>query len=196
MYFDQDLLNDVLNAVNVHLEQLNSPLIEIVVCGGSALQALGLINRMTRDLDILALASSNIDGPFHIKSAKYLPVQLLTAASIVERDFNLPKEWLNAGPTDLLSHGLPPGLIDRLLRIVIGSRLIVHDISRYDQICFKMYASINGGSERHLNDLYMLVPSEDELYTAAVWCLSQDASEVFPMLVKDFLKKGRVFECR
>jgi hypothetical protein len=54
---------------------------------------------------------------------------------------------------------------------------------------FKMYAAINGGNERHLNDLYMLVPSDEELYTAAIWCLSQDASEVFPMLVRDFLRK-------
>lgn len=44
-------------------------------------------------------------------------------------------------------------------------------------------------TERHLNDLYQLNPANDELLFAARWCLPQDASEVFPQLVIDFLQR-------
>jgi hypothetical protein len=53
----------------------------------------------------------------------------------------------------------------------------VYFISRYDQIFF------------HLNDPIALNLSDEELIAAARWCLTQDASEIFPHLVIDFLKK-------
>jgi hypothetical protein len=190
MKIDRDGVAVLLNAVSDQLEINKSPVIELVICGGSALQALGLIDRTTRDLDILAIIKHSDDFSFYLETARQLPEQLIDAANIVARDFNLPKDWLNSGPTDLLSQGLPDGFVERLISQKYGSRLIIHFISRYDQICFKMYAAINGGSERHLSDLKLLLPSDAESYSAALWCLTQDASDIFPIIVKDFLRKA------
>jgi hypothetical protein len=101
----------------------------------------------------------------------------------------LPADWLNAGPTDLLREGLPEGCADRLHTHRFGQRLVVHFIDRFDQICLKTYAAINGDSQRHLADLRALNPTEDEMLTAARWTLTQDAADFFPDLVRDFLRK-------
>ena len=178
-----------LKALNDQLEMSRNSCIEIVVCGGSALQALSLVDRTTRDVDILAFLSRDETNVPMFESAEPFPDYLQKAISTVARDFRLPNDWLNYGPTSLLSQGLPEGLMDRLETYKIGSYLIVHYISRFDQICFKMYAAINGGGERHLNDLYKLDPNGNELLIASRWCLTQDASDFFPLIVKDFLRK-------
>jgi len=45
MNFDTILLDKALSALNEQLEIRKTPVIEIVVCGGSALQFLGLVDR-------------------------------------------------------------------------------------------------------------------------------------------------------
>src|SRR5215471_15318197 len=77
---------------------------EIVVIGGSALTALGLVNRATKDVDLVAIAEH---GELH--SANPLPEALRIARARVARDFGLDENWLNSGPTDLLKWGLPEG---------------------------------------------------------------------------------------
>jgi len=67
--------------------------------------------------------------------------------------------------------------------------LTVHFIDRFDQICFKAYAAINGRGDQHLSDLQILNPSQEEMLSAAQWCLKQDASEVFPQIVISFLEQ-------
>lgn len=100
---------------------------ELVVIGGSALLALGLVERTTKDVDIVALRS---DGD--LDYAKPLPEGLQTACDLVARDFSLPAGWLNPGPTDLLKLGLPDGFVDRLERRDYGAGLVVYLASRYD----------------------------------------------------------------
>jgi hypothetical protein len=80
---------------------------ELVVIGGSGLLALGIIERSTRDVDLLALRSGD-----KLDSAEPLPKKLATARDRVARDFSLPVDWLNSGPTDLLRFGLPDGGVD------------------------------------------------------------------------------------
>jgi hypothetical protein len=58
--------------------------IEIVVIGGSALTALGLVRRATRDVDILAIADNG-----ELRVAEPLPQALLAARAIVAADFGL-----------------------------------------------------------------------------------------------------------
>jgi hypothetical protein len=62
---------------------------------------------------------------------------------LVARDFSLPAEWLNSGPTGLLEFGLPDGFADRLQRRDYGEGLVVYLASRYDQIHFKLYAAVD-----------------------------------------------------
>jgi hypothetical protein len=79
---------------------------ELVVIGGSALQARGLVDRPTRDVDVVA----RIDAG-RLVTAEPLPAPLVEARDRVARDFSLPERWLNADPSDLLRLGLPDGFM-------------------------------------------------------------------------------------
>src|SRR5882724_9252443 len=91
---------------------------ELVVIGGSALLAIGLISRPTRDVDVVAfLAEEGLLRP------RPLPEALIRARDRVARDFDLPENWLNAAPADLLDFGLPDGFVERLERRDFGTAL-------------------------------------------------------------------------
>jgi hypothetical protein len=183
-------LPTVLGALAEQLLARASAEVELVVCGGSALQALGLVQRTTRDVDVLALTQGVADnGEPLLITSEPLPPLLLEAARVVARDFSLPADWLNAGPADLLREGLPDGCAGRLHAVRYGERLVVHFIDRFDQICLKTYAAVNSGEQRHLADLRALQPSDDEMLAAARWTVTQDALDEFPDLVRDFLRK-------
>ena len=165
-------------------EQLgaHSQSFELVIVGGSGLLALGLIERSTRDVDVVALRVGN-----ELASAKPLPAALEAARDRVARDFSLPAEWLNPGPTALLEFGLPAGFIDRLERRDYGDHLAVYFASRYDQIHFKLYALVDQGPGKHEADLRALSPTEEELLAAARWSTSHDPSEGYTQMLRDVL---------
>jgi hypothetical protein len=155
---------------------------ELVVIGGSGLLALGVIERSTRDIDIVALrAGGGLD------TAEPLPEGLRIARDRVARDFSIPNEWLNPGPTDLLELGLPEGFVDRLEHRDYGDGLVVYLASRYDQIHFKLYALVDQGPGKHEEDLRALSPTEDELIAAARWSTSQDPSEGYASMLRQVL---------
>lgn len=147
---------------------------ELVVIGGAALTILGFVERTTRDVDVVALLEGGSLAP-----AKPLPVELVAARDVVASDFGVSDGWLNAGPSDLLDFGLPDGFVDRLERRAFGSALTVHFASRFDQIHFKLYALVDQGVGRHETDLRALMPTSDELLTAARWTRTHDPSEGF-----------------
>jgi hypothetical protein len=155
---------------------------ELVVIGGSGLLALGLIERSTRDVDLLALRAGD-----QLDSARPLPASLEAAGDLVARDFSLPTNWLNPGPTDLLELGLPEGFIDRLERRDYGDSLTVYFASRYDQIHFKLYALVDQGPGKHEYDLRALSPTEEELLAAAHWSRSHDPSEGYAKILRGVL---------
>jgi hypothetical protein len=155
---------------------------ELVVIGGSGLLALGIIERSTRDVDLLALRSGD-----ELDSAEPLPAHLEDARDRVARDFSLPADWLNPGPTDLLELGLPNGFVDRLERRDYGDSLTVYFASRYDQIHFKLYAMVDQGPGKHEDDLRALSPSEEELLAAARWSRSHDPSEGYAQVLGEVL---------
>jgi hypothetical protein len=145
---------------------------ELVVIGGSALLALGLVERATKDVDIVALRSGET-----LDSAKPLPEGLGVARDLVARDFSLLPQWLNPGPTELLEFGLPDGFVGRLERRDHGTGLTAYFASRLDQIHFKLYAAVDeGGPGKHEADLRALAPTEAELIAAARWSQTHDPS--------------------
>jgi Nucleotidyltransferase of unknown function (DUF6036) len=145
---------------------------ELVVVGGAGLLALGEIERSTRDVDLVALRSGE-----EFEGATPLPEPLSRAAQRVARDFDLDEDWLNGGPTDLLDFGLPEGFLERLERRGYGEALTIYLASRYDQIHFKLYATVDaGGPGKHEQDLRALEPSEKELLEAARWSRGHDPS--------------------
>lgn len=148
--------------------------VELVVIGGSGLLALGLTSRATRDVHVVALLSGRA-----LADPRPLPPALIEARDQVARDFNLPEDWLNAAPADLLDFGLPDGFVDRLERRGYGDALTVHFASRFDQIHFKLYAMVDQGAGKHEADLRALEPTRDELLAAARWTRTHDPSEGF-----------------
>jgi Nucleotidyltransferase of unknown function (DUF6036) len=146
----------------------------LVIIGGSALLALGLIQRATRDVDVLALETS--EG---LMPADPLPATLAQARDRVAQDFGLPANWLNPGPTDLLRWGLPDGFLSRVETRSYGTALTVRYAGRLDQIHFKLYAMVDQGAGRHEADLSALAPTAHELLAAARWTRTHDPSDGF-----------------
>ena len=180
---DISKLNEALLLLNEQLILTDAPATEIVVCGGSALIATGLVPRTTQDVDIVALIQSNV-----LIDSEPLPDYLLNAADNVGTILSLPADWLNNGPASQFQMGLPPGFQERLTTVVVGKKLTIHYIGRYDQIFFKTFASADRGGY-HVSDLKALNPAEDELIAAAKWCITQDTSEAFRMILKDMFKQ-------
>lgn len=154
----------------------------LAVVGGSALIALGLISRATRDVDVLGLVVGQ-----ELLSADPLPPALLHAARTVARDFGLGEDWLNPGPTSLLDLGLPEGFRERAAPRRYGPGLTVLFASRVDQIHLKLYATVDQGAGKHLSDLRALQPSRQELLDAATWSRTQDPSEGYRMVLERVL---------
>ena len=180
---DVSKLNEALQLLNEQLILIDAPATEIVVCGGSALIATGLVPRTTQDVDIVALMKAEV-----LVDSEPLPDYLLNAAGNVGTILSLPADWLNNGPASQFQMGLPPGFQERLTTVVVGKKLTVHYIGRYDQIFFKTFASADRGGY-HVSDLQALNPSDEELIAAARWCMTQDTSEAFRMILKDMFKQ-------
>jgi hypothetical protein len=101
MSIDSDRLDQALLALNDQLA-LRDGSVHLIVIGGSGLIAIDAVSRVTRDVDVVALER---DG--ELVSAEPLPEVVRDAAATVARDLGLEANWLNAGPTGLLLHGLP-----------------------------------------------------------------------------------------
>lgn len=156
---------------------------EVVAIGGGSLLLLGQIERTTKDLDLVALIKNN-----QLISAEPLPQSLFQAAEEVGKALELGKDWLNTGPTSLLNTGLPSGFMDRMhTRHYNG--LTIHLADRFDQIFFKLYASVDQGPQsKHFADLIALKPTSVELEKAKSWCISHDVSESFESEVNKALE--------
>lgn len=157
---------------------------EIVAVGGGSLLLLGYVQRTTKDLDLVALVKEGT-----LVSAEPLPTDLLRAAEQVGKALGLIEGWINVGPASLFTMGLPAGFTSRMhTRHYRG--LTVHLADRIDQICFKLYASVDQGPEsKHFPDLLALNPSKQELANARKWCLTHDVSEPFEHLINEVLEK-------
>jgi hypothetical protein len=144
---------------------------DMVAVGGSSLMLLGLLERPTRDLDIVALVESG-----QYLKASPMPQPLIDAAVDVGETLGIGQGWLNAGPTALLDFGLPPGFAERV-ETRLYRTLTLRLASRADQICLKLYAAVDQGPRsKHYEDLLHLAPSTDELLFAARWSITHDPS--------------------
>ena len=104
-----DQLDRILSALAEQLAARATSM-HLVVIGGSGLLAMGLGDRPTRDVDVVAVV-----GNGRLVTAQPFPPALDEAAGRVAVDFGLQANWLNPGPTALLEvGGLPEGFIDRV----------------------------------------------------------------------------------
>jgi len=197
MFQSQKDVENILAALGEQIEKITKDTFELLVCGGSALNILGFIERATKDVDVLAYVKRDKEGKFQLIKADPLNPELITAAKKVARDFNLPDDWLNTGPASAVDLGLPNGFMDRVTTRVFGNKLAVHFLGHYDQIHFKLYAAVDQGAGKHLDDLLSLNPTADVIERAARWTMTHDVSEGFKQNLKaliNYLGFGDVAE--
>jgi hypothetical protein len=139
------------------------------------------------DVDILAYVKRNNAGDISFIKAESLSAELVAAAGKVARDFNLPENWINPGPTSAVDFGLPEGIMERVTTREFGPKLTVHFLGRYDQIHFKLYAAADQGAGKHFDDLLALNPAADELERAALWSMTHDVSKQYRQILKELL---------
>jgi len=159
----------------------------IVVLGGAALNLLGIVDRVTRDVDVVAFGvPTDARPPRDITPpTDPLPAALRRAADIVGRDLRLPADWLNAESALQWSQGLPPGLAGRIHWRPYGTAepggLWVGLVDPYDLTFFKLFATVDDATtrSRHYRDLLALRPGPATLAAAANWVGGQDASPEF-----------------
>jgi hypothetical protein len=173
MPFQLEALEEALRFLGAVLQQRRTPY-GLLVVGGSGLLLLHLIDRPTGDLDVVGLA----DNGNYVK-VEVLPRPLAEAAFQVAQALDLPNDWLNTGPASLMDFGFPAGWEERIEVRQYGG-LEVHIPSRFDQVCFKLYAAVDRGpDDKHFKDLQLLEPAPEELKIAARWTVTHDPSEGF-----------------
>jgi len=184
---DKNNLDEILHALDRQIEIHGGSTISLVVCGGTALFALGLIIRTTKDIDVLGTVSEE-HGQILVKKINKFPKYLIEASKAVQKDFRLPEGWINKGPTSQVDSGLPQGFEKRLVKKQYGNYLSIYYISRLDQIYFKLYAAVDR-NDYHVDDLFQLKPKQQEIENAAKWVMTQDVSIGFKTILIDFLRK-------
>lgn len=148
---------------------------EVVVVGGANLILSNLISRpSTKDVDIVAQMTDT-----GLSRMPAIPPTLRQAIFDVARALGLADDWMNVGPESILDLGLPDGFEERLASRDYGG-LVTWSASRYDMICFKLYAAADQGvRSHHMQDLRELSPTRPELESAASWTRSHDPSPAF-----------------
>lgn len=183
---DSDRLKDVLAAVGELLDA-ESTSAYIVVVGGASLNLLGLIQRTTGDVDVIAQADPTEDGGPSLRPPDPLPDPLQRAAQTVARDFGLSSDWLNTVVGSQWKTGLPPEMDTDLTWLSFGG-LHVGLAQRRSLIALKLYASVDQGPRSvHVQDLVALRPTSEELATAAQWVEKQDASPAFTSMIEEVI---------
>jgi len=163
---------------------------DLVVIGGGALLLLGLIDRPTKDLDVVA----RIDAD-QWTGARPFPEVLRDAVSDVAEALDLAEDWLNPGPADIMQFGLPDGFEERALVRNYGG-LTIRFVAREDQVAFKLDAAADRWPDinRHFKDLKRLSAQQDELTAVRQWCrahrhpdrLQQLDAVITALLLDDF----------
>ncbi len=187
--FTKKKLEEALNLLGSKLELENISPIELIVCGGASLIISGLVTRTTKDIDIVAVSVPDENGKDELSASRLLPEALKTAAGKVAREMGLNANWLNMGPWDIMKFGLPLGFMERTKRFNYGRILSVRFLGRYDLIHLKVYAAVDQGPGKLLDDLYILKPVNNVLEAAARWAMEHDPSDEFRRILKEMLEK-------
>jgi hypothetical protein len=185
----KDRLDRAFTLLSGKLDLVRSEPVRLVICGGSALIAMGFQQRTTNDADVVAMLNEHGE----LISPDPLPPLLLEASAQVARDLGLNENWLNNEPSrndgGLFQLGLPHGFAGRLTRRIFGSRLTIYYIGRLDQIHFKLYAAADQRDDTDIADLRALKPTATELADAARWAMTHDVSEGFRMVLIELLNQ-------
>lgn len=177
MFTDKQHIQEALSRVGRRLALADAGEFALLVCGGSALCLAGIIQRPTRDVDVLGLVKETVPATV---TSEPLPEEVMRAAETVAVDLGLASDWLNDAALDVQRLGLPPGILERAHRLEFGPCLTVFFIDRQDQVALKLYAAIDPAKgRRHLEDLEAIEPTKPEMEAALKWLLDRKTSPQF-----------------
>jgi hypothetical protein len=156
----------------------------VVVVGGATLSLLGLVQRTTSDVDVIARARRSPPDQLELIQAEPFPSSLQNAVRVVARDLRLDEHWMNGEVGLQWSQGLPPWILEDITWMNYGGGLDVGLVGRRTLIALKLFAAVDGNSgERHIQDLTTLLPTDAELDEAMSWVRGQDAALEWVSLV-------------
>lgn len=149
--------------------------LEAVATGGAALALLGIVQRETRDFDVI-----EPDLPEAVQEAAQAFAAMVREQGIVLRD-----DWLNNGPSSLAPL-LPEGWRYRLQPIFVGKALNLWSLGRPEFLLVKLWALCDRAMD--LQDCVALAPTPEELRAAAAWISTQDLHPDWPAHVHSTLE--------
>ena len=157
---------------------------KLLIVGGGSLLLLGLVDRPTQDIDVIALQEND-----KFIKALVLPESVSRSLVRVRRVMELPEDWINVEAADVMDHGLPHGFEKRIIRRDFGG-LTLFLLGRLDLICLKVHAAVDRDDPKgkHVQDLQKLSPTSKELILAAKWAMTHDPSEGFRYILCKALK--------
>lgn len=159
-----------IEAFDRHLASLDLRF-EGVVIGGSALALMGVVQRLTRDVDVLAPA---LPEPIAAAARDFATQQRQAGGDLVD-------DWFNNGPMQL-GDVLPAGWRERVERIFEGQSLILSTLGRPDLLKSKLFALCDRGTD--MPDCIALAPTAEELAECLPWLELQDGNELWPEHVR------------
>lgn len=181
-------LANVFSAVGDLLEAQGAR-VGIVVVGGASLNLLGIVERTTGDVDVIATVHSpEGESEAVLAPPDPMPEPLADAIRTVARDFDLPSDWMNTEIGAQWELSPPPHLEEDLTWREFGG-LRVGLAGRRTLIALKLFAAVDQGPESvHYQDLVALEPTEEELEEAAEWVRTQDVSPVFADMIDQVIR--------
>lgn len=161
--------------------------VRLLICGGSALILSDFTSRVTRDVDILGLGNYDSSGKLSFKFSKKISPEFKSAVREVSDILGWTEEWINFGPSDIMQFGLPDGFENRIVNFKFNTVLFIYCLGRFDLIHLKLYAAVDHGPGKHLQDLLNLNPTPDEIKSASNWSMKHDPSPGFRTSLKQML---------
>lgn len=186
MFITRTQVTEALSRLGRQLVLAHTRKYAFLICGGSALNLAGLVERPTRDVDVLGLVEGT---EADLLAAELLPDEVLRAARTVAAEINLQDDWLNDSASVLHQMRLPEGILKRAQRREFGPALTVYVIGRQDQVALKLYAALDRAEgQRHLRDLDAIEPTRAEMEFAVRWLLDRETSLEFRRAVRKIVE--------
>lgn len=149
-----------------------TPELRLVVSGGAALIATGVIDRSTIDIDVFA--QRELEGD--LVPGNPLPGWFLDLVRRVAEIEKLPRKWINAD-TSLVMNGLemlPAECYRDLHEEEFGTRLRVCFLQGKAQIYLKAYAILGRDEPRDSADFRALQPGPGDITQSVDWMIEND----------------------
>ena len=167
-------MKEVITLFDKYLKKNNAKF-EAIIIGGAALSIMGVINRLTNDIDFL--------DPNIPEDIKRISVEFAQKFPDLKLD---PDYWMNNGPRTLI-RDLPKDWRNNLLKIFDGESLKLWTLGRLNLLRTKIYACAD--REIDYQDCLALKPTTLELDECKEWVLEGDMNPLWAKRVEEVFKR-------